>query len=85
MACFSLRLLILLVLTIISELETPCFAAKFTSFKYANDNGLHHHQHPHHHHHHFPSSFKGSHQDSDQVFGAEKRKVYTGPNPLHNR
>ncbi|CAL0323528.1 unnamed protein product [Lupinus luteus] len=21
----------------------------------------------------------------DQVFGADKRKVYTGPNPLHNR
>ena len=23
--------------------------------------------------------------DGDEVFGAEKRKVYTGPNPLHNR
>lgn len=24
-------------------------------------------------------------KDGDQVFGADKRKVYTGPNPLHNR
>lgn len=23
--------------------------------------------------------------DDDEVFGDEKRKVYTGPNPLHNR
>ncbi|KAL3637120.1 hypothetical protein CASFOL_019419 [Castilleja foliolosa] len=23
--------------------------------------------------------------DGDKVFGAEKRRVYTGPNPLHNR
>lgn len=25
------------------------------------------------------------HGGGDQVFGADKRKVYTGPNPLHNR
>ncbi|AES81166.1 hypothetical protein MtrunA17_Chr7g0255921 [Medicago truncatula] len=24
-------------------------------------------------------------KNGDQVFGDEKRKVYTGPNPLHNR
>ncbi|KAK7286671.1 hypothetical protein RJT34_21835 [Clitoria ternatea] len=24
-------------------------------------------------------------KEGDQVFGADKRKVYTGPNPLHNR
>ncbi|GMN53147.1 hypothetical protein TIFTF001_022291 [Ficus carica] len=24
-------------------------------------------------------------KDGDEVFGVEKRKVYTGPNPLHNR
>lgn len=23
--------------------------------------------------------------DDDEIFGAEMRKVYTGPNPLHNR
>ncbi|CAL0322918.1 unnamed protein product [Lupinus luteus] len=32
--------------------------------------------------------FQGNKADiygRDQVFGAEERKVYTGPNPLHNR
>ncbi|XP_019431095.1 PREDICTED: uncharacterized protein LOC109338340 [Lupinus angustifolius] len=32
--------------------------------------------------------FQGNKADKyggDQVFGAEERKVYTGPNPLHNR
>ncbi|KAK6235501.1 hypothetical protein QUC31_019236 [Theobroma cacao] len=24
-------------------------------------------------------------KDGDEVFGDEKRKVHTGPNPLHNR
>lgn len=38
-----------------------------------------------------PSRFHGGIQGNsadehgDQVFGADKRKVYTGPNPLHNR
>lgn len=26
-----------------------------------------------------------SDDDDDEIFGAEMRKVYTGPNPLHNR
>ncbi|EXC34953.1 hypothetical protein L484_014677 [Morus notabilis] len=32
-------------------------------------------------------SFKGNFnaKDGDEVFGVEKRKIYTGPNPLHNR
>ncbi|OIW09448.1 hypothetical protein TanjilG_31167 [Lupinus angustifolius] len=28
---------------------------------------------------------KADKHGGDQVFGAEKRKVYAGPNPLHNR
>nr|KYP70443.1 hypothetical protein KK1_009663 [Cajanus cajan] len=36
-----------------------------------------------------PSNFHGAsfegNKEGDQVFGADKRKVYTGPNPLHNR
>ncbi|XWS52590.1 hypothetical protein CRYUN_Cryun11dG0084000 [Craigia yunnanensis] len=28
---------------------------------------------------------KDGDDDDDEVFGDEKRKVYTGPNPLHNR
>ncbi|KAL6341928.1 hypothetical protein AAG906_038173 [Vitis piasezkii] len=27
----------------------------------------------------------GNKKDGDAVFGDEKRKIYTGPNPLHNR
>lgn len=27
----------------------------------------------------------GKEFSGDEVFGAEKRRVYTGPNPLHNR
>ncbi|KAK3218102.1 hypothetical protein Dsin_012072 [Dipteronia sinensis] len=34
-------------------------------------------------------AFKGNNVDNkngdDEIFGADKRKVYTGPNPLHNR
>lgn len=28
---------------------------------------------------------KDASEEGDQVFDGEKRKVYTGPNPLHNR
>ncbi|KDP37692.1 hypothetical protein JCGZ_06349 [Jatropha curcas] len=86
LACLSLLVLIM------SQLETPCFAvgyAKFSRFKggslssspshgqlssamATNPNGV----------------FKGRNahnKDSDDIYGAEKRKVYTGPNPLHNR
>lgn len=27
----------------------------------------------------------GGNEDGDGAFGVEKRKIYTGPNPLHNR
>lgn len=30
-------------------------------------------------------NFQGKNKNEDQVFGDDKRKVYTGPNPLHNR
>ena len=29
--------------------------------------------------------FEAGNHDDDEVFGDEKRKVHTGPNPLHNR
>ncbi|KAJ0042720.1 hypothetical protein Pint_18506 [Pistacia integerrima] len=63
------------------QLETPCYAegfAKFSRFKAGPGNS--HSQH---------TSVRGfkAHpvKKGDEVFGAEKRKVYTGPNPLHNR
>lgn len=75
LACLSLLLLMLL------QLETACFAAgygKFSSFKGTLGS--------------VPSpvksqsGFKGNADKvGDEVFGVEKRKVYTGPNPLHNR
>ena len=38
----------------------------------------------------FPEAKQGFRQNSGEggseaVFGEEKRKIYTGPNPLHNR
>lgn len=36
----------------------------------------------------FHGAFQGNNannKNGDQVFGDDKRKVYTGPNPLHNR
>ncbi|KAL2320641.1 hypothetical protein Fmac_029610 [Flemingia macrophylla] len=36
-----------------------------------------------------PSNFHGGslegNKEGNEAFGADKRKVYTGPNPLHNR
>lgn len=80
LACFSLLLLMLLHL----QITTPCCAAnKFSRFKSeaaaaassnsdkstTSINGR----------------FKGKELDGDEIFGADKRKVNTGPNPLHNR
>ncbi|KAL6336461.1 hypothetical protein AAG906_018416 [Vitis piasezkii] len=71
LACLSLLLLMLL------QLESSCFAegyGRFSRFKVwlnpAKPRGV----------------FKGNAgKDGDDVFAAEKRRVYTGPNPLHNR
>ncbi|CAK7340261.1 unnamed protein product [Dovyalis caffra] len=79
-------LLLLLLLLIMSQLETPCYAVgygKFSSFKggsssepknnLAKSNNI-------------GAGFKrNADKDGNEIFGAEKRKVYTGPNPLHNR
>ncbi|XWS57170.1 hypothetical protein CRYUN_Cryun09bG0150200 [Craigia yunnanensis] len=78
LACLSLLLLML------QQFETPCFAGvhdKLNRFKAGFGAGLSHN---------FKSQggpFKGSDtgKDGDDIFGAEQRKVYTGPNPLHNR
>ncbi|KAK4773374.1 hypothetical protein SAY87_028393 [Trapa incisa] len=51
-------------------------------------NNRHHHQHHrhrhrhHHHHHRDPLGPAGS--QIDPIYGAEKRLVPTGPNPLHH-
>ncbi|XVF40883.1 hypothetical protein PTKIN_Ptkin01aG0152500 [Pterospermum kingtungense] len=72
LACLSLLLLLLL------QFETcPCYAGvhdKLNRFKAGSGGG--------------PSPNLKSYQGKvvgDGIFGAERRKVSTGPNPLHNR
>lgn len=80
LACFSVLLLMLLQL---ESGTTPCFADKYEN-KFSFNGGSD------------KNSFKArdgfkkipSKKDGDgddEIFGGEKRKVYTGPNPLHNR
>ncbi|BAT85108.1 hypothetical protein VIGAN_04260700 [Vigna angularis var. angularis] len=84
MSFVILFLLLLLLLLLFST--TPCHAAagkaRFERFKAASSASEFK-----------PFNFRGAadlqgngaHKEGDQVFGADKRKVYTGPNPLHNR
>ncbi|KAB1222178.1 hypothetical protein CJ030_MR2G023441 [Morella rubra] len=77
LACLSLLLLMLL------QLETPCLAGgsgRFSSLKGGSGSGSEINPvKPH-------GAYKGNaDKDADEIFGADKRKVYTGPNPLHNR
>ncbi|XWS43011.1 hypothetical protein CRYUN_Cryun16bG0063900 [Craigia yunnanensis] len=78
LACFSLLLLMLL------QFETPCYAGvydKLNRFKAGSGARLSPNFKSH-------GGFKGSNtakDGADDFFGAEQRKVYTGPNPLHNR
>lgn len=77
LACLSILLLLLLLLL---QFETPCYAGvddKLNRFKAGSGGGL-------------SPNFQSQGQGKvggggDGIFGAEKRKVYTGPNPLHNR
>ncbi|KAH6818686.1 CLAVATA3/ESR-RELATED 17 [Perilla frutescens var. frutescens] len=80
--CFCLLLLL-----IVLVLENPCFAdgsSRFNQGKKGSPSNLN------------PARiidqnrYKGINIPDkdvvrDDVFGAEKRRVYTGPNPLHNR
>ena len=79
--------LILLKMLVLST--TPCEAARskarferfkgrFASYKLSNPNIKSRHE----------NVFKGRVDDKDhgdEVFNADKRNVYTGPNPLHNK
>ncbi|GLT40847.1 hypothetical protein SLA2020_149510 [Shorea laevis] len=78
LAFFSLLLLILLLDTI------PCYAAvlygKSSRHKAGPASGMSAFKPQ--------SGFKGKNnaaKDGDGIFGGDKRRVYTGPNPLHNR
>ncbi|KAB1215563.1 hypothetical protein CJ030_MR4G017903 [Morella rubra] len=75
LVCLSLLLLVLLLL------ETPSSAdgaAAFGTFKTGSPPSTSSNAKP--------NGAFGRHkdEDGDVVFGDDKRKVYTGPNPLHN-
>ncbi|KAG8649009.1 hypothetical protein MANES_08G060951v8 [Manihot esculenta] len=79
LACISLLLLL-----IMSQLETPPFAVGYGKFsRFKSESASDHHLSPTNSNGVFRG--KNANKDSDEIFGAEKRKVYTGPNPLHNR
>ncbi|GKU93479.1 hypothetical protein SLEP1_g7071 [Rubroshorea leprosula] len=83
-ACFSLLLLVLLLLIEASESAARGSSARHGSFKTGNSAASHEFS---------PiesngvKGFERDHkgEDGDAVFGDEKRKIHTGPNPLHNR
>ncbi|KAG4906628.1 hypothetical protein AAZX31_20G038400 [Glycine max] len=82
LACFFVLLLVLLLLQLqsFSTAATTNESAKFQNFESGSMPK--------------PSSFQEAKQGfrqnsgeggSEAVLGEEKRKIYTGPNPLHNR
>ena len=81
----ELACLYLLLLLIMSPLETPCYAVgygKFSSFRGGSSSELKNNPAKSNN----IGGLKGNaDKEGNEIFGAEKRKVYTGPNPLHNR
>ncbi|EOY32845.1 Uncharacterized protein TCM_040867 [Theobroma cacao] len=81
--CFYLLLLLLLLLLFQLESSTDHGSARHASFKPVSASSRHFRPLESSH-----GGFQGdAHRakDGDEVFGDEKRKVHTGPNPLHNR
>ncbi|KMT15206.1 hypothetical protein BVRB_3g063170 [Beta vulgaris subsp. vulgaris] len=90
LACLSLLLLIILIF------KTPTFAVgygrfnKFRSGFYSSSEINHGKHQPGHKSLSSSSSTtnkagNAEDQNGDDIFGADKRKIHTGPNPLHNR
>ncbi|KAL1531380.1 CLAVATA3/ESR-RELATED 17 [Salvia divinorum] len=74
----------LLLLLLLLLLENPCFADGSSRFVQGNKKGLS--SNPARiHRTHYKGVVADEDNVGDEVFGAEKRRVYTGPNPLHNR
>jgi hypothetical protein len=85
MCVFFLLMLLLILLLLLSSNIASCEATTLTgnkarfdrfrsgSFKTSSKK--------------FHGTFQGNNanKNGDDVFGDDKRKVYTGPNPLHNR
>jgi hypothetical protein len=86
-ACFSILLLLLLLLQTSTSSSAANGSARYGAFKTGSPSKLaddiksngHFGGGDHH------KDEDGDHDHDHAVFGDEKRKVYTGPNPLHNR
>ncbi|QCD97065.1 hypothetical protein DEO72_LG6g1775 [Vigna unguiculata] len=87
----SFVILFLLLLLLLLFSTTPCHAAaaagkaRFQRFKGASSSSSSASEFKPFNFHGADLEGNGAHKEGDQVFGADKRKVYTGPNPLHNR
>ena len=79
-ACFSLLLLVFLFLFNFKTSSAADGSAKFQSFKSGSMSKID----PAQHRGGFREQNSGK-ESSEAVLGDEKRKIYTGPNPLHNR
>ncbi|GLT41796.1 hypothetical protein SLA2020_158380 [Shorea laevis] len=82
-ACVSLLLLVLLLLEA-SDSAVYGSSASHESFKTGNSAASHDFSPVESN---STGGSEGHHkvEDGDAVFGDEKRKIHTGPNPLHNR
>lgn len=82
LACLSLLLVMMMLIEL--EITAPCFADSSNGYnKFSRFKGRSHHTNSLKTHQDF-KELNGDTNGGD-VFGAEKRKVSTGPNPLHNR
>ncbi|KAJ7976580.1 Clavata3/ESR (CLE) protein [Quillaja saponaria] len=88
----GLLFLFLLLLLRLLELQTPCYAAAGTIGKGRVDKlrggtsvGNSEQLKPVKSQTNIGPKDNADNDHGDKIFGAEKRKVYTGPNPLHNR
>ncbi|CAO2822345.1 unnamed protein product [Amaranthus hypochondriacus] len=77
-ACLSLILLIILIF------KTPTFAVGYGRFNKLR-TGLSSNYEINHGKQHKHSTKGNAEENGDYFFGANMRKIHTGPNPLHNR
>lgn len=92
LACFSVLLVVLVFLLLETSISADG-SAKFGSFKTGSAASDHHHQQQQQLSSSSAESGAGflrgdkstENGADDSVFGDQKRRIHTGPNPLHNR
>ncbi|KAF5767834.1 hypothetical protein HanRHA438_Chr14g0640271 [Helianthus annuus] len=83
--------LIVLFFIVLFFLQLTYVQGSSSSTTYNLSHDQHHHHHHMHHDHHVECRNAGQkcqtdeHDDQDLLIGDDKRKIRTGPNPLHNR